>query len=169
MKKQINLTSRLKVLAGLIESGSSVADIGTDHGYLPVYLAQTGVASRIIASDISPASLKTALKHAEIYGVADKITFTVTDGLEGVNETDVNTVVIAGVGGELIVNILSKAPWTCRSDINLILQPQSKIDFLFKFLYDENYSINQTFTVLDKKKSYTIAHVTGRECKGTVV
>jgi tRNA (adenine22-N1)-methyltransferase len=114
-------------IASFIHRGASVADIGTDHGFLPVYLAQNGLARSIIASDISAGSLEAARRSATNYGVSDKITFIVAPGLSGIKETDVDTIVIAGLGGETIAAILNEAPWTRYSDIKLILQPQSKI------------------------------------------
>jgi len=151
----LKLSKRLKLIADLIENGASVADIGTDHGHLPVYLAQSGLAVRIIASDISSASLAAARKTAQEAGVTESIIFVVAPGLDGVKPADVDTIVIAGVGGETILGILKDAPWTKSSKIRLVLQPQTKIDILLSFLYDSGYVIKQTETVLDRGKLYT--------------
>jgi len=159
--KLIKLTNRLKALAELVEEKASVADIGTDHGHLPVYLAQTGLKGRIIASDISSASLSAARRSADRYDVADAITFIAAPGLDAVDPMDVDTIIIAGVGGETILRILDKAPWTKLQKMKLILQPQSKIDTLIKFLYDNNYEIIEIKTVPDRKKNYTIIHAAG--------
>jgi len=159
--KQIKLSTRLKALAELIRKDAAVADIGTDHGYLPVFLAQTGTAKRIIASDISSASLSSARRSAEVFDVSEAITFHVANGLDGIASTDVDTIVIAGLGGETILSILEKAPWTKSHNITLILQPQTKIDLLSRFLYDNGYEIIQTKSVIDKRKSYTIILATG--------
>jgi len=161
MKRVINLPDRLKAVAGYIDKGSAVADIGTDHGYLPVYLAQTGLTGRIIASDISAGSLKSALRSATQYNVADSIEFIVAPGLSGIQPSDVDTVVIAGLGGETIVDILKGASWTRMRNIRLLLQPQSKIDVLCRFLYDNGYAIKDTKTVPDRKRLYTVIYATG--------
>ena len=166
MKQVIKLPDRLKALADYIDKMSAVADIGTDHGYLPVYLAQTGLAGRIIASDISAGSLESALRSAARYKVADLIEFIVAPGLSGILQSDVDTIVIAGLGGETIVDILKAAPWTRGQNIKLLMQPQSKIDVLCRFLYDSGYTIKDTKTVPDRKRQYTVIHASGGERKG---
>jgi len=160
--KHIKLSNRLLALAELIDDGASVADVGTDHGYLPIYLAQTGKAKRIIASDISASSLETARRHAIKNNVADRIKFLVTSGLDGISKDEVDTIVIAGMGGETIISVLKSTHWIKQSICKLILQPQSKIDLLFKFLYDNEYLIKQTIRVNDNKKLYTVIEAKNR-------
>ena len=155
-KNHLKLSGRLKTVAGFIEKGSCVADIGTDHGHIPVYLAQTGLAKRIIASDMSAGSLGAARRTAEKHSVADKMTFVVAPGLEGICETDVDTIVISGMGGETIIGILAAAPWTKRFGINLILQPQTKIDVLCAWLSDNGYIISNTEYAKDRGRTYTV-------------
>ena len=152
----MKLSKRLQTIADLIENGASVADVGTDHGYLPVFLAQKGNAKKIIASDINEAPLAVACRSATAAGVSDKISFVVAPGLDCVAPEDVDTIVIAGMGGEMIVSILKAAPWTKSDRKKLILQPQSKLDILFRFLYNEGYKIKLIKQVPDKNKRYTI-------------
>ena len=159
--KQIKLSKRLRALVAFIEDGAKVADIGTDHGFIPVYLAQTSSVNRIIATDISAASLNSARRSADEAGVTDAITFIVAPGLDRIAPSDVDTIIIAGLGGETILDILKKAPWTMHQEIKLILQPQSKINILCRFLYDKGYLFKSIESVLDKGKSYTIIHITG--------
>jgi len=154
--KQINLSDRLKALANYIDENASVADIGTDHGFLPVHLVQNKSVKRVIASDISAAALAAARRTASEANVTDLITFVVAPGLEGIAHSDVDTVVIAGMGGETILGILRDATWTKREKIKLILQPQSKIDLLSRFLYDSGYNIKETKIIYDRGKQYTI-------------
>ena len=154
--KRVKLSNRLVALAEMIDEGASVADIGTDHGFLPVFLAQTGAVQRIFASDISAASLERARQTAADYGVSDVITFFVGSGLVYVTPTQVDTIVIAGLGGESILRILKDAPWTLSRGMKLILQPQTKVDLLCRFLYDNGYAIRETKSVLDREKYYTI-------------
>ena len=161
--RRVKLSKRLKALVDLIDDGASVADIGTDHGFLPVYLAQTGLARRIIASDISPASLERARSTAAKYDVSEDITFFTAPGLDRIAPTDVDTIVIAGVGGETILSILKDAPWTRQRKCRLILQPQTKVDILCRFLYDNGYLIKETKSVLDRDKYYTVIHASGEE------
>ena len=151
----MKLPERLKTVAGFIETGASVADVGSDHGYLPVYLAINGQARRIIASDISAGSLAAARRNAAKYGVADMITFVVAPGLEGVSGSEVDTIVIAGVGGETIAGILGDAPWT-RDGKRLILQPQTKKEKLLLFLSENGYVVREIKETRDRGRDYTV-------------
>jgi len=155
----IKLPRRLSALAEFISVNAVVADIGTDHGLLPVYLALTGHARQVFASDISESSLDAARRLAAKYKVSDKITFINAPGLDGIAQSDTDTIVIAGLGGETIVDILTKTPWQKPLNIKLILQPQSKLYILARFLYNNEYTILQTKTVIDKRRQYTILHV----------
>jgi len=121
---------------------------------------QTGSVSRMIATDISVASLNSARRSADEYNISDAITFIVTPGLDGISPADIDTIVIAGMGGETILSILKNAPWTRQYNIKLILQPQSKIDLLSRFLYDTGYEIKEIKYVKDKNKRYTIISAT---------
>lgn len=149
-------------MADFIERDAYVADIGTDHGYLPVYLAQTKRAGRIIASDISAGSLRAAQRSAEKYNVEDKITLINAPGLDGIGEDDVDTIVIAGVGGETIIEILENALWT-KAGKRLILQPQTKKQELLSWLLENDYAVVTAKQVLDRGKQYTVLCV---ESKG---
>ena len=159
--RQIKLSARLQTIADFIEEGASVADIGSDHGYLPVYLALSGKARRIIASDMSAGSLAAARRSAEKYGVSDKIEFVVAPGLSGIGEidsadaTDIDTIVIAGVGGETIIGILEEAlqAWAGKK---LILQPQTKKDELLRYLEETGIEAPETALIRDRGREYTI-------------
>ena len=152
----LKLSKRLAAIASYIEKGASVADIGTDHGYLPVYLAKNGLASRIIASDKSEGSLNAARRSASKHGVTDKITFIAAPGLTGISETEIDTVVIAGMGGETIIGILSEAPQIKREGIRLILQPQTKTYELSRWLTENGYEIKQANLIQERSKYYTV-------------
>jgi tRNA (adenine22-N1)-methyltransferase len=155
----IKLPHRLGAIVDFIDDGADVADIGTDHGLLPVYLALSGLARRIIASDISVGSLEAARRSAAKYAVTDKITFINAPGLNGVTWYDIDIIVIAGLGGETIVSILSEAPWTKCQGVKLLLQPQSKIDVLSRFLYDNDYTVNRIKSITDRGRQYTIMEI----------
>jgi len=152
----MKLSARLNAIAGFIEKDASVADIGTDHCLLPVFLAINGLAKHIIASDISEGSLRSARRTAEKYGVEDKITFVLAPGLSGVCEMQIDTVVISGVGGETIIGILAQADWLKTCGVRLILQPQSKDQQLRLWLHENGYAIQDTKLVLDKRRYYTV-------------
>ena len=111
---------------------------------------------RIIASDISAGSLEAAKRTAAKYGVTDLITFIVAPGLDGLKDEDVDTIVIAGVGGETIIGIIEDSPLTKRRDLRLILQPQTKIAELYFFLKENGYVILDTKRAMDRGRVYTI-------------
>ena len=165
----IKLPERLNTIAGLIKNGSSVADIGTDHGYLPIYLALKGMARDIIASDISAEALKAALQNAAKHGVGDKITFIAAPGLAGVGESEADTIVIAGMGGETIVSILAGAPWTKRRGVKLILQPQTKTGELCEWLCGNGCAIQDAKLARDRGRLYVVivAQGTGHREQGS--
>ncbi|MCL2152879.1 MAG: class I SAM-dependent methyltransferase [Oscillospiraceae bacterium] len=152
----LKLPERLMAAVNFIEQGAYVADIGTDHGYLPVYLALHGSARGIIASDISEGSLKTARQSAAKYGVAEKITFISAAGLDGIEKTDADTVVVTGLGGETIASILGDSPWIKRRNARLILQPQSKIGELCDFLRTNGYRALDARLAYDNGRFYVI-------------
>jgi len=150
------LSERLFAIAGFVEKGACVADVGTDHGYLPVYLAQNGLASHIIASDISAGSLRSALITAEKYGVADKISFVVAPGLSGIGDSDVDTIVLSGLGGETICHILADAGKIFYGGARIILQPQTKTGLLCSWLLDNGYALQDAKLARDKGRIYVV-------------
>jgi len=162
-QKKLTLQPRLKKLADLIPQGSVVADIGTDHGYLPVWLLQEGRISHAIASDINKKPLDHARQTACEYGIAGQIEFRLCAGLNGYAPGEVDIIVIAGMGGETISSILEAAPWTKRGDIRLLLQPMTKTEFLRVWLVDKGYSFIDEHLVFDKDFLYPILCVTGGE------
>lgn len=155
----IKLSNRLSTAAAFIAEGASVADIGTDHGYLPVFLAQTGKVRRILASDVNKGPLEHARDSARSYGVEDRIEFILANGLDGIGQDAADTVVLAGMGGETIISILEKAPWTLKSHIRLILQPQTKINELESWLKDNGYTILDAALACDEGRIYEVLYV----------
>lgn len=154
--KNIVLSDRLGVIARFIKQDASVADVGTDHGYIPVYLAQNKIARRIIASDVKKGPLEHAMASAEEYGVNDRIEFVLTDGLDTLESAGLDTVIIAGMGGETIAAILEKAPWTRTKNVRLILQPQSKCDELSAWLDSNGYLILDAALAEDDGRIYSV-------------
>ncbi len=138
-------------MAALAGSGKSVVDMGTDHGYLPVYFAQNGLFDRIAASDINPGPLDSARASARVYGVYDRIGFHLSDGLKSV-PGEFETVVIAGMGGETMVDIIAACPWA--GSARLILQPQSKVDKLTEYLGSAGFVCESARLCLDAGKLY---------------
>ena len=160
-KKELTLQPRLALLASLVPDSSSIADVGTDHGYLPVYLLQKGTIAHAVASDINALPLEHARRTAYEYGVTQGIDFRLCAGLDDIAPQEVDTVVIAGMGGETIIEILKNAPWTRRKA--LLLQPMTKIELLRVWLTENGYAITQEHLVRDKDTLYAVLTATGGE------
>ncbi|SMC50955.1 class I SAM-dependent methyltransferase [Papillibacter cinnamivorans] len=149
------LSARLSAVAEWVPPGARAADIGTDHGFLPVWLMLCGSAERVIATDLRPEPLSRAVKTAERYGLGDRIEFRLCDGLSGILPEEADTVIIAGMGGETIASILEAASWT-REGKRLILQPMSKLPDLRGWLAGAGYAISREKLVRERGKIRTI-------------
>jgi len=156
----VHLSPRLALLASLVPPGARVADVGTDHGYLPVWLTEHAAASSVIASDLRPGPLHSARRSAAAAGVEEKIRFVLADGLTGVAPGEADTVILAGMGGDTIEEILGRAPWT-RGDVLLLLQPMSKADRLRRWLWENGYRITGEHLVRDGGKLYSVLAAVG--------
>lgn len=154
----IELTARLKATAEYVRHGSVVADIGTDHAYVPVYLIQNGIISKAYAGDINEGPLQNARKTIE-ENCIEGITLLQSDGLEKISPHSVDDIVIAGMGGELIFEILKKVQWCKNKKYNFSLQPMTREEELRKNLYREGYAIKDETLVREKDKLYTVMNV----------
>lgn len=158
-KASLVLQPRLQAIADLVANGAHLADVGTDHGYLPIYLVQRGVISSAIATDIGKGPLEHARRTADACGVSDRLSLRLCDGLEDVSPEEVDTVVIAGMGGETIAGILDAVPWSAEK--RLLLQPMSRAEFLRPWLADHGFCIQRESLVKDKGYIYPILQATG--------
>ena len=140
----ISMDKRLLTCASLCK-GERIADIGTDHGYLPCYMIKNGMCSSALACDVAPLPLESARQHIREQGLEDKITPLLSDGLENVPPKGITDIVIAGMGGELIADILKKCQWIKikANPINLVLQPMTKWDVLRKWLYENGFTVTK--------------------------
>ena len=163
MTDELHLQPRLQLLADLVPQSARLADIGTDHGYLPVYLLQKGRICSAIAADIGQAPLQHARNTALQYGIAEGLSFRCCDGLRGIGPEDADVVVIAGMGGETIIHILSQAPWTKAGSTLLLLQPMTKQEDLRRWLNENGYAQSAERLVRDKDYLYPVFTVFGGE------
>lgn len=154
MKHQIS--ERLRCCADLIDPGARVADIGTDHGYLPIWLVTQGIASAVYAADLREKPLQRARENARANGVEAKISFRRSDGLCCFNGTEMDTIVCAGMGADLIISILERTPWLRSSRYTLILQPQSSGQDLRRYLAEHGFSIEREVLVREKGFLYAV-------------
>lgn len=156
----VKLSKRLSAVAACIPAGAAVIDVGTDHGLIPVYLAQNGLSRRIIASDINKGPLQSAKTLVRETGTGESIRLFVRDGLNGFSRANADCVVIAGMGGENMAAILAAAPWT-KEAVTLVLQPQSKGEVLRAFLIENGYEITSETLVSDAGRIYPVLTARG--------
>lgn len=159
--KYLQLQPRLALLAQLVPQGARLADIGTDHGYLPVWLLQQGRIRSAIAADIGRGPLAHAGRTAEQYGV--ELELRLCDGLKGIGAEEADCIVIAGMGGETIQQILEDSPWPRERDCTLLLQPQTKVEQLRRWLAEVGYVCRQERLVWDKGKLYVVLRMAAGE------
>ena len=155
---KIPLSDRLLACAGFVAPGDRVADIGCDHGYLGIHLLAKGIASAVIASDVNEGPLQSALRNAEKFGVKDRMTFYLSDGVRNIPR-DFDTLVCAGMGGDTMIHILESAPWLKNEKYRLVLQCQSKTPMLRKYLSEHGWYINREVALRDGKFLYTVMEV----------
>ena len=147
--------------AAYVRRGSAVADIGTDHAWLPIYLIERGIAPRAVAADINEGPLNRARINIP-KGMKDKIELRLTDGLRGIESTAPDDILICGMGGELIARIIKDAPFTKNKKIRLVLQPMTKAAYLREFLLFEGFSIiGETLSFDDRIYQTLCAEYTG--------
>jgi len=156
----MRLSPRLQTIANYVKEGSIVADIGTDHGYVPVYLVENGVAKGAIAADINEGPLKNAQGYIEQKKMNDLIETRLGNGLKPINVGEVDTVIIAGMGGLLIRDILEESKELAKTIKYFILQPMVASDELRKYLYENNYNIIDEKLSKEDHKYYEILLVT---------
>ena len=156
---KLPISKRLLCCASMVQSGSRVADIGTDHGYLGIYLLQSGAARHVIACDLRKDPLENARRNAKLFGVDGKMELRLSDGLEKILPDEVDTVVMAGMGGDLIQKILSQCPWRRREGLQFILQPQSAGNVLRRWLCEDGFEIAREEPVQDGHFLYTVMDI----------
>lgn len=150
-KAPIRLSPRLSAAASYIKKGMLTADIGSDHCYLPIYLLDNGITDRVIATDINEGPLKKAALNLKRRGLEGQVTLIRADGLDGIEEYKPDCILICGMGGELICNIISASEYPKRSGVSLILQPMTKSNELRRYLCEHGFDIiDETLAAEDK-------------------
>lgn len=155
---KLPLSERLQVCAGFVAQGDRVADIGCDHGYLGIYLLQNNIASSMIEADINEGPLQSARHNAHKYGVADRMSFYLSDGAKSIPR-DFDTLVCAGMGADTMIHILETATWLQNKKYRLILQCQSKTPMLRQYLSEHGWRITEESVLRDGKFLYTVMEV----------
>lgn len=149
------LNDRLLGCSEFVTRGGIACDVGTDHAYLASYLAMNGISKHVYACDIALGPLEAARSTVSKLGLSDKVTIIQSDGLDNVPNENVTDVIIAGMGGELITDIVLRADWLKRG-VNLVLQPQSKASELRKALCENGYEIKSEKAFPDRDFCYPV-------------
>jgi len=150
------LSKRLKTVAAAVTCGHKVADVGTDHGYVPVYLVKNNICPAAFAMDINAGPLARARAHIREEKLEKIIAVRQSDGLKELHPDEVDSIVIAGMGGELICKILKESPEFMSSGKELILQPQSEWFKVRHFLLDHHYGIMEEWFLKEEGKYYLV-------------
>lgn len=151
----MQLSNRLSTLTKYVPQGSRVIDVGTDHAYVPIYLMKNNIATSCMATDINKGPLVKAKQNIDKYRIPN-IRLKQTSGLQGITEEDGNVIMISGMGGYLIVDILKAAMPVVKAADRLILQPQQDIDEVRKFLHANGFKIVTEDFAKDDDKYYTV-------------
>lgn len=155
----MQLSKRLLAVSNLVTCTGCLADVGTDHGYIPIYLTETGKISRAIAMDINKGPLERAREHIRQKKLEDRIETRLSDGVMALQPGEVQTVVIAGMGGNLIQKILREGREILFQTEECILQPQSEIELVRKCLQEEGYCIQEEDMVWEDGQYYPMMRV----------
>lgn len=161
----ISLGNRLHTVAEKVRCGAVFADIGTDHAYLPIYLLQCGKIKRAVCADVNEGPLASAEKNAREYGVSDKIDFLLSDGFSAFSNISFTDVAICGMGGELILDIITRGKSLFSENVRLILQPMTRQSVLRRGLFNLGFEIAEEEYSFEKGKYYLtlVASYTGKK------
>lgn len=152
----MNLSKRLQKIVDFVPKDTKVCDIGTDHGYIPVYLIKSHISKQVIATDISKGSLDKIIDLVEKEKLEDSIDMRLGDGLDIISPHEVETLIIAGMGGILISEILEKDKDITRTIKNFIFQPMVGGEELRKYLTENNFQIVDEELIFEDGKYYEI-------------
>lgn len=150
------IDKRLKLCADMVSGKGTAVDVGTDHAYLACYLAEDGISEKVIACDINDGPIEAAENTVFKRNLSSSVSVIKSDGLDNISPQNVSDVIIAGMGGELISQILSKAEWLKTNKVNLILQPMTKAPELRIWLYQNGYRIISESACADEQYVYTV-------------
>ena len=153
------LSIRLQAVADYVTPGNCVADVGTDHGYVPIYLVERGISPLAVAMDVRPGPLERAKEHIRLKGLDAQIQTRLSDGLMQLQPGEADSVVIAGMGGLLSIRILEQSAAKLDFVKELILEPQSDIAKVRSFLRQQGFFIDKESLVLEDGKYYPVMHV----------
>lgn len=152
----IKLTERLSAVAHLVRKNASLADIGCDHGFLPVFLLERGIISSAVASDINEGPLNSCRALVKEKGLENKIRCVLADGLSAISESECSDIAICGMGGELIAAILSACQWSKNSNKHFIFNPMTHPEILREYLCNNGFEIKTDIIVKEGSHYYSV-------------
>lgn len=166
----MNLSKRLKMNVSLVPEGTRTADIGCDHGYASIWLVRHGISGRVIALDINKGPLERAKEHIREAGLEKQIECRLSNGTEKLIPGEVDTLMIAGMGGPLMIRILEEGSRVLEKVDTLVLQPQSEIGEVRRFLFRQGFQITEEKACVEDGKYYfaICAKRAGRPLEQTV-
>lgn len=151
----MSISKRLKLVASMVTKGNIVADVGTDHGYVPIYLLKENICPRAYAMDINKGPIERAKEHVEQEGLTNQIELIHCDGMKGLAGKNVDTVIIAGMGGELVCRILDESP-VIGEIKELVLSPHSEVAKVRSNIINKGFRIVDEAMIEDYGKFYTV-------------
>lgn len=152
----MKLSIRLQTIADFVKNDSTVADIGTDHAYIPIYLVKRDIIKKAFALDINKGPLKKASENINAFGFGEKIITRLSNGLDNLKPEEADTIIIAGMGGELIIDIMERGGDFFTPNKTFILSPHTKIDLVREFLLNNGFCISKEDMCIDESKYYTV-------------
>lgn len=155
----VKISERLQTAAAMVSDGYTLADVGTDHGYIPIYLLEQKKIPSAIAMDINEGPLERAKEHIRLYGLEPYIQTRLSDGVEALMPGETDSILIAGMGGGIVMHILEDGKEVCHAAKELILQPQSELERVRSYLMENGYEILAEEMVLEEEKFYPMMKV----------
>lgn len=152
----IRLTPRLLTAANMVNANRELVDIGTDHAYLPVYLIEQGITQSALACDINPNPLKNAKITIDKANLSEQIELRISDGLDNVSENEAEEIVIAGMGGLMIADIIERTSWLKNADKHLVLQPMTHAEDVRAALFSNGFRIDKETACNESRHVYLI-------------
>lgn len=155
----VQLSKRLQALADMVTPGLTVADVGCDHGFVSIYLIQKKIAPKVFAMDVQRGPLDRAKEHIQAYNLTEQIETRLSDGLTAMEPGEANALVCAGMGGPLMIKILTEGKAVLEHMEELILQPQSELQLFRQFLREQSLFIVEEKMIWEEGKFYPMMRV----------
>lgn len=156
VKRLPELSERMAAVASMVSFGTAAADIGCDHGYVSIYLYNSGKCRKCIAADVKEGPLRTAEKNIEAYKAEEGVEVRLSDGLENISCGEADCLIISGMGGNLIIKILDAFPDKRDAAAEMVLEPQSDAEKVRRYLCSKGYSIEKEALVTERGKYYPV-------------